>query len=630
LANGSRRQAHRKRTLDEEADTTAETATEPEAAATEEQPADRRPTRQRRSHRRPSDRPPSKPRSDGTRAAASRRRPVLAALGSLAALGVWRRLPLSRRQRLGLLLVAGLAVAALVWTLGSHLLDEPLRRQLESRMNQQLHGYTLRLGHAHAGLLGLDLTLRDVVMRQQDFPEPPVATIPLLHLSVEWPELFARHLVGDAYFEQPHLHLNVEQLHVEEVKRARLGQRGWQAALQSIYPLKFNTMKVHDGSLTYVDGDPTRPFEITHWMLVATNIRNLHYPDRVYPSPIQTEGAIFGTGRGVIEGNANFLAQPFPGVHALCRIDNVPLDRLQQLSTRGNVELHGGVMSARGELEYAPRVKLVHVAEVLFDRVRLDYVHMAATEQVEREHARAVMAAAQQAESSPIVMRVDRARLTGGQVGYVNKKTNPPYRLFVDRAELEILNLSNHAASHAEQPAVLRLRGRFMGGGTARLDATFRAEDPAAELAGELAIEKAQLPAFNDLLRAYKKMDTAGGTVSIYSQITVKSGRLRGYVKTLFDDVKLYDAQKDRKKSFGAKLKEKVLGGLAGMLENKQTDALATRTEITGTLKAPRANTGQILSGLFRNAFSKAIVPGFDNATRQGGQRGRGSKQTGN
>jgi hypothetical protein len=131
-------------------------------------------------------------------------------------------------------------------------------------------------------------------------------------------------------------------------------------------------------------------------------------------------------------------------------------------------------------------------------------------------------------------------------------------------------------------------------------------------------------------LRAYKKMDTAGGTVSIYSQITVKSGRLRGYVKTLFDDVKLYDEQKDRKKSFGAKLKEKVLGGLAGMLENKQTDALATRTEITGTLKAPRANTGQILSGLFRNAFFKAIVPGFDNATRQGGQRGRGSKQTGN
>jgi hypothetical protein len=578
LAASGRRQAHRKQPLYEEAETTAETAAEPEAPAAERRPAGRR-----------------------------------------------RRWPLSRRQRLDLLLVAALAVAALVWTLSSHLFDEPLRQQLEARMNGKLNGYSLRLGHAHAGLFGLELTLRDLELRQTAFPEPPVATIPVLHLSVEWHELFARHLVGDAYFDRPHLHLDVPQLHVERMKRIRVGQRGWQAALESIYPLKFNTMTVDDGSLTYVDGDPAHPFEVTHWMLHATNIRNLHYPDRVYPSPVHTQGVIFGTGRGVVEGNANFLSDPFPGWHALCRIENVPLDRLQQLSTRGNVELHGGVVSAHGELEYAPRVKLVHVAEVLFDRVRLDYVHMAATEQVEREHAHAVMAAAEKAESSPIVMRVDRLRLTGGQVGYVNKKTSPPYRLFVDQADLAILNLSNPAATGRVQPAVLRLRGRFMGGGTARLDATFRPGNPAADFAGELAIEKAQLPAFNDLLRAYKKMDTAGGTVSIYSQVTVQNGRLRGYVKTLFDDVKLYDPQKDRNKSFGAKLKAKVLGGLAELLENKKSDALATRTEITGTLQAPSANTGQIVSGIFRNAWFKAIVPGFDNATRrQGGSGGRG------
>jgi hypothetical protein len=588
LANVSRRQATRKRPVDEEPETAA--AAEPQPSPAEERPAERRPV-----------------------APAGRHRG-----------------PLSRRQRLSLLLVAALAAAALIWTLSSHLLDEPLRRELEIRMNRQLQGYTLRLGHAHAGLFGFDLTLRDVVMRQQDFPEPPVATIPMLHMSVEWGELLSRHLVGDAYFEHPHLHLNVPQLHVEEMKRIRLGRRGWQAALESIYPLKFNTMKVNEGSLTYVDGDPTRPFEITHWMLAATNIRNLHYPDRVYPSPVHTEGAIFGTGRGVIEGSANFLSQPFPGVHALCRIEKVPLDRLQQLSTRGNVELHGGVMSAHGEVEYAPRIKLVNVAEVLFEGVRLDYVHKAATTEVERRHAQEVLAAAKRAEESTVAMRLDRLRLTDGQVGYLNQTTNPPYRLFVDRANLEILNMSNRLAGQRQQGAVLRLRGRFMGGGKARLDATFRPGAPATDFGGELAIEQARLPAFNDLLRAYRKMDTAGGTVSVYSQITVKNGQIRGYVKTLFDDVKLYDPQKDRNKSFGAKLKEKVLGGLAELLENKKSDALATRTEITGTLQAPRVNTGEIVSGIFKNALFQAILPGFDNATRQGGhhgQRGQGGKQ---
>jgi Domain of Unknown Function (DUF748) len=535
-----------------------------------------------------------------------------------------RRRPLSRRQRLALLLVAVLAVAALAWTLASHLFDEPLRRELEARMNGKLHGYTLRLGHAHAGLFGLELTLRDVVMRQQDFPEPPLVTIPLLHLSVEWHELFSRHLVGDAYFGQPHLHLDIPQLHVERMKRIALGQRGWQAALEAIYPLKLNSFKVENGSLTYVDGDPSHPFEVTRWNLYATNIRNLHYPDRVYPSPVYTNGVIFGTGRGVVEGHANFLSDPFPGWHALARIEQVPLDRLQQLSAHGNVQLHSGVMSAHGELEYAPRVKLVHVADLLFEGVRLDYVHMAATEQIEREHAHRVMEAAKTADESPIRMRIDRLRLTGGEVGYWNKKTNPPYRLFCDRAELEILDLANRAADGPGQGrAVFKLRGRFMGGGKAMADATFRPGDPTADFAGEVAIEHANLPAFNDFLLAYQRPDAAGGTVSVYSQIAVKNRRLHGYVKTLFDDVKLYGTERDRKRGFVTRLKERVLSGLAEMLENRKSDALATRTEISGTLDAPRANTGQILSGILKNAWFKAIVPGFDNATRQGA-KGKG------
>ncbi|HVT16357.1 MAG TPA: DUF748 domain-containing protein [Thermoanaerobaculia bacterium] len=514
-------------------------------------------------------------------------------------------------------------VAALVLLLafGSYPFDEQLRAKLQARMNQNLQGYTLSLGHAHASLLGLSLTLRDVVMRQQANPEPPVAKIPRLHLSVEWPELLSRHLVGDAVFDRPSLHLNVPQLHVEEQKRIRLGQRGWQKALESVYPLKFNSFRVNEGSIVYVDGDPQRPLEISHWTLRATNVRNLHYPDRVYPSPFHADGAIFGTGRGVIEGNANFLSEPFPGIRARYRVVKVPLDRLQQFKDRSSVELRQGLLSSMGAVEYAPRVKVVDVADLLLEGVRLDYVHAAATAEAERQRGKALAAAAKQAEESPVVMRLDRLRLTGGSVGFVNRETQPPYRLYVEHADLDMEHISNRAAQLRGQPAVARLRGRFMGGGSARASATFRPGEPNTELRGELAVEKTSLPALNDFLLAYKKIDVAAGTVSIYMQVTVKNGQLQGYIKTMFDDVKVYDPRKDRGKPLGTRLKEKVLGGLAHLLENKRTDALATRTELTGTVGSPRTNTGQILSGLIRNAFFKAIVPGFDNATRQRGKR---------
>jgi hypothetical protein len=528
------------------------------------------------------------------------------------------RAPLTRRERIGLLLVIVLTAVILILEYGARLGDEPLRRQLEAKMNQQMRGYTVQLGHAHGGPLRLSLTLRDVVIRQQAHPEPPVAKIGRLHMSVQWHALLVRHLVGDAVFDRAQLHLDVEQLHEERVKQIKLGIRGWQAALESIYPLKFDTMRVNDGSIAYVDGDPSRPLEIDHWTLTATNIRNLQYPDRVYPSPVHTDGRIFGTGYGVVEGNANFLADPFPAWHARYRIEKVPLDRLGQFGEKANYELHGGVLRSHGELEYGPRFKLIHVVEALFENVRYDYIHSATTAAAERRHGEEVAAAAKEAEDSPVAMRLDRLQLTGGQVGFVNRSSHPPYRLYVDRANLELLDVSNRVAGQSKKPAVLKLRGRFMGGGNTTVDAVFRPDAPAYDLGVELAIERTPLPALDDLLRASNKPAVAGGTVSIYSQITAKNRQLHGYVKAMFDDVGLYDAKKDRNKPLLAKLKEKVIGGVAELMENKKSDAMVLRTEISGPLGAPRTSTSEILGSMLRNAFGKAIEPGFDHAAKKG------------
>jgi len=499
---------------------------------------------------------------------------------------------------------------------GSRLGDERLRRELEVKMNQQMRGYSVQLGHAHGGPLRLSLTLRNVVVRQLAHPEPPLATIPRLRLKVQWHSLLALHLVGNALFDQAQLHLDVDQLHEEKMKQLKLGERGWQAALEAIYPLKFDTMEVRDGSLVYVDGDLGRPFEVTHWNLVATNIRNLNFPDRTYPSPVHTEGSVFGTGHAVVDGNANFLADPIPAWHARYRLDRVPLGDFQQFGASSPYEFRSGLLSSHGDLEYGPRFKQIDIAELLLEGVRLDYVHGANTAALERLRREQMVEAAKEAETSEVDMRLDRLLLTDGQVGFVNRATQPPYRLYVDHARLEVLNMSNRIASLRSKGAVFRLGGRFMGGGTARLDATFRPGAPEADLGAELAIEHARLPAFNDLLLAYKRPDVAGGTVSVYSQIAVKQSRIHGYVKAMFDDIKLDDPGKDRKRSLGTRLKEKLIGGLAEMLENKKSDALATRAEITGTLSSPKVDTGQLYSSILRNAFWKAIQPGFDRAAR--------------
>jgi Domain of Unknown Function (DUF748) len=524
--------------------------------------------------------------------------------------------PRRRRRLLVWLGVALVAAALAVVTFGLSALDGPLRAELERKMNQNLHGYRVSLGHAHAALFGLRLNLNDLVVRQDANPEPPVADLPRLHLSVQWLSLLRFHLVGDAFFDRPRIHANLPQLTSEAHDRMSPEKRGWQQALESIFPLKFNSFRVRDGAIVYVDDDAQHPLEITHWDLDANNIRNIDSRDRTYPSPFRSEGKIFETGSFLVAGNADFLAVPFPGVRGTYKLVSVPLDRLAPLGARTNLEIHGGRISTNGEVEYSPRHRSVHVVDVRLDAVRVDYVHTSGTAEAEKRRGEEVAAAAKAAGSSPVRIAIDQIHIVNGNVGFVNHATSPSYRVFVDQASLVVQNLDNRQAQSGA-PSSAHLRGRFMGTGSGKVDATFRPQSPADDFAAEVALEDAQLPAVNDVLRAYHMVDVAAGTLSLYSQVTVKGGKVQGYVKPLLRDVRVYDPQKDRAKPLGTKIKEKVMNVAAKVLKNRDTGVVGTRVELSGPVNAPHTSLNQILVGLLHNAFVNALLPGFDQATRQ-------------
>jgi hypothetical protein len=104
------------------------------------------------------------------------------------------------------------------------------------------------------------------------------------------------------------------------------------------------------------------------------------------------------------------------------------------------------------------------------------------------------------------------------------------------------------------------------------------------------------------------------GVFSEYSELRVKNGSVDGYVKPLFHDLNVHGAGQDEAKSFGQELKEKAVDVIGKVLKNRPRDEVATVTPISGPLEDPRTGTWQMLIGLVRNAFVKAILPGFERA----------------
>src|SRR6185295_11585956 len=145
---------------------------------------------------------------------------------------------------------------------------------------------------------------------------------------------------------------------------------------------------------------------------------------------------------GVVDGHADFLAEPYPGFQAVYRVDNVPLDRLRPIVSRANLSLSGGVLSSHGDFEYGPRHKEVHVADVTVQKLRLEYTHSPATAPAEKARGRKVAEAARNPQPE-VPVRIDRLRLADSRLGLTSWARDRRFHVYLSNAGLEVTNLSS-------------------------------------------------------------------------------------------------------------------------------------------------------------------------------------------
>jgi hypothetical protein len=143
------------------------------------------------------------------------------------------------------------------------------------------------------------------------------------------------------------------------------------------------------------------------------------------------------------------------------------------------------------------------------------------------------------------------------------------------------------------------------------MQGAFRPDPGGADFDLAIAIEGTELAAMNDLLRAYANLDVTEGLFSFYSELRVAGGRVDGYVKPLFHEVEVYDAEQDREKGFFRQLWERIAEGLAEILENPPREDVATVADISGPVSSPDASNLQVVLNLIENAFFDSILPGF-------------------
>lgn len=488
-------------------------------------------------------------------------------------------------------------------------------------MNQRLVGYHTSLGHAHVQLLSGSLFLDGLVVTQNAHPSPPVADLPQMSFRIQWSELALGRVVADVLLTHPRVHIDLIQLEAQNASKVPLRQVGWQDAIQSVYPFKINRFRIADGEATYIDTDPNRPLYLKDIALRADNIRNIRSKDKKYPSPIRAKSVVFDHGTLTIDGKANFLDDPFPGVLANYSIERIPLSRFEPVIQRANLHVYQGMLQSKGVVEYSPRIARAAVDTATIDGIHLDYVHTSQSAAGETSRIDTVKTAAAKVNNAPgIELKAREVVLTNSTLKFFNNAAKPHYGFIMTDTNVRATNLSNH---QNDGTANLKFSGKLMGSGDTTLTAVLRPEHQGPNFDFDLSSRDTDLTSLNELLRAYGKFDVASGKVSVFSQVSVKDHYVNGYVKPLFTDVKVYTSQKDANKPILHQAYELLIGGAAKLLKNRKTQQVATKVDISGPVNTPNVDPWQALGQFLANAFVNAIVPGFDKEVAQAKQAHR-------
>ena len=504
-------------------------------------------------------------------------------------------------------ILAGLIVLVVV---AAFFIDEPLRQRMEANLNRALAGYTVSIGKLDFHPIGLSLELENSVIIQNDNPEPPVAQIANLSASIDWRALIRGRLVADFNIDAPKLYINRKQAKQEFDDKIPMKERGWQQALEEIYPLKINRFVIRDGSLTYVDDGPFRPLELTRIELLAENIRNVKSDVNVYPSPIQIQAAVFEKGTLRADGHADLLAEP----HATFKTETIALENIElayfkPIVERYNITVRQGLLSAHGNVEYGAKTERIDIAELRVQAADADYIHKAAESVAKTAGAEVDSAAKKYSDAPALVVNVDKVRVQG-KLGFFNAARDPQYNIFWNNLDLQIDNFSNQ--SDKKSPMTGRARGKFMGTGATEVAFVGRPNPKGPDFDLKVAIGDTDMKSMNNLWRSYGNFDVVAGQFSFYSELSVRNGNVEGYVKPLFNNMDVYDSRQDKEKGIFRQLYEGIIGGFSWILQNSPRDDVAATIPVKGKLNNPQTSTWETVIGLIQNAFFRAVLPGFE------------------
>lgn len=209
--------------------------------------------------------------------------------------------------------------------------------------------------------------------------------------------------------------------------------------------------------------------------------------------------------------------------------------------------------------------------------------------------------------------KINRFEIDNGEVHFQNPQANPPVDIYTSAIYCVTTNLTNAREVNQKLPSGLHATARTIGGGELTLDLHMNLLKPQPAYEVNCGVTNLDMTAINSFLRAYGKFDVERGIFSLYVSVAADDGKYEGYAKVFFQNLNVFEWNKERGKNILEVFWDAIVGGTAMALKNHPKDQLATKVPISGSYTNKTSIGVWSATGtLLQNAFIQALVPKLD------------------
>ena len=215
-----------------------------------------------------------------------------------------------------------------------------------------------------------------------------------------------------------------------------------------------------------------------------------------------------------------------------------------------------------------------------------------------------------------VPIRLDEVKVDNGTITFRNFSSRPRVDVKATRVNAVVTNLTNADRSGGRRVADMRATAQVLGEAPLETSASFDPLENAADFTFKLRILHIDLTRLNDLARAYAKLDFESGQGDFVMELNARDGRLDGYAKPLFHDMKIFswkqDVEDEHENPFEVAW-QALAEGITKIFTNQEKDQFATRVPISGRIDDKKIGTWRAIVNVLHNAFVKAYTPQLEN-----------------